>query len=487
MIKKIKQENRILKSIKENKNIHPGDKVMILRGNYKGETGIVKDVWLDDNQVDVLVNNKMIFPGFDDVMVYESKQYKKQNRILKSIKENYNVDDVYDEVRSQDGSDYDILVSNPFIIDIVEKENGKNFDDEDEAEFYINKKYGSLYNLIKNNSKILNDLGKYYLKESKQYKESYNAFINGLNEKIKYAGKMEEFYVTQPQNKDYEDYWKNYKEYLENFSKNTNLGKVNKDAMLNSNPGEMDAAKWIKSEFMIGLTGSDGYVVTMNTESKQYQKEEIDDEDDIRDRYYELEDIYNSSVEALDVLAHELDMSVIKLKKILRLESKQYQKEEIDDDIKNFLIELINSDLSKEEIINKIIEKGNLSYQEAFDLYRSYFESKQYKKQNRILKSIKESSVNKTFVCNNKGLIEIYYGHEARSADVYDGDKFEAFSDEGSYYLGKLKINGKFYHEPGLSGKKIDSSTPIKEMGIVFMLRKSNITNNEDDFWATFS
>jgi hypothetical protein len=349
MIKKINQENRILKNIKETALFTLSQGV----GSYM-DAG-----WHEDNIIDALKDDFSVTDIIKEIEKYRNDDKNdfriKRNRILKNIsykKENQLESDIkyyayrLGKIWQDEWNDVQYPMSNEAkeIINILTKlramekdgsfaddtlgiiandywdkgHDGKRFESKQYKESYnafINglkyKKEGAYDNydtidlkLVGKKVKFKNDIvkvvdfngidytvqyhdGSYsnidkylmydnvILIESKQYKESYNAFINGLNEKIKYAGKMEEFYVTQPQNKDYEDYWKSYKEYLENFSKNTNLGKVNKDAMLNSNPGEMDAAKWIKSEFMIGLTGSDGYVVTLNTESKKYQKEEL--------------------------------------------------------------------------------------------------------------------------------------------------------------------------------------------------------------------
>lgn len=110
-----------------------------------------------------------------------------------------------------------------------------------------------------------------------------------------------------------------------------------------------------------------------------------------------------------------------------------------------------------------------------------------------IFKQYLEGDEAKVFVCNHEGRVEIVEGHEARSADVKEGDTFHVNpsyrnGEDNNRYYGSLDIKGStFTHSPGFSGKKVDEKTPIKHGKVVFAILKKNVTNNEDDFWATWT
>ena len=83
-----------------------------------------------------------------------------------------------------------------------------------------------------------------------------------------------------------------------------------------------------------------------------------------------------------------------------------------------------------------------------------------------------------TFVATEDGIIEILKG-EARSAEVKKGDIFIAKAETDGFYEGELKLSHGvgFSHQPGLSGKKTDT-TPRnwKYPDIIFGLRKRNLS-----------
>ena len=97
-----------------------------------------------------------------------------------------------------------------------------------------------------------------------------------------------------------------------------------------------------------------------------------------------------------------------------------------------------------------------------------------------------ETSVG-TFVATKKGIIEVYSGSDARTAEVMLGDTFVATEEmsNGIYYLGKLKIKNSFKLSPGLSGKDVSKLQYGNENDIVYLLRKDNIDGN-DNFFAQF-
>jgi len=83
-----------------------------------------------------------------------------------------------------------------------------------------------------------------------------------------------------------------------------------------------------------------------------------------------------------------------------------------------------------------------------------------------------------------EGRIEIYSGTDARSADVRIGDTFTVTKEDENWYQGSLNIKGSFEHHPGLSGKDVSGYTSHRN--VIFLLRKKYVTNNSDDFWATW-
>jgi hypothetical protein len=93
----------------------------------------------------------------------------------------------------------------------------------------------------------------------------------------------------------------------------------------------------------------------------------------------------------------------------------------------------------------------------------------------------------KSFVANKEGIIEIYSGSDARSAEVKIGDTFIVTEEmkNGIYYLGKLKTKGSFKLDAGLSGKDVSESYYGNQNEILYLLRKQNI-GGDSDFFAQF-
>ena len=93
----------------------------------------------------------------------------------------------------------------------------------------------------------------------------------------------------------------------------------------------------------------------------------------------------------------------------------------------------------------------------------------------------------KKFVATKEGIIEIYSGSDARSAEVKVGDVFLVTEEmkNGIYYLGKLNIKGSFKLSAGLSGKDVNKMNFGKQDEILYLLRKENIGGNSN-FFAQF-
>ena len=93
----------------------------------------------------------------------------------------------------------------------------------------------------------------------------------------------------------------------------------------------------------------------------------------------------------------------------------------------------------------------------------------------------------KSFVANKEGIIEIYSGSDARSAEVKIGDTFIVTEEmkNGIYYLGKLNIKGSFKLSAGLSGKDVNKMNFGKQDEILYLLRKENI-GGDSNFFAQF-
>jgi hypothetical protein len=92
------------------------------------------------------------------------------------------------------------------------------------------------------------------------------------------------------------------------------------------------------------------------------------------------------------------------------------------------------------------------------------------------------------FVANKNGIIEVYSGSDARSAEVKVGDIFvvkEEMENE-TYYLGKLKIKGgSFKLDAGLSGKDVSKMHYENLDEVLYLLRKNNI-GGDSSFFAQF-
>ena len=93
----------------------------------------------------------------------------------------------------------------------------------------------------------------------------------------------------------------------------------------------------------------------------------------------------------------------------------------------------------------------------------------------------------KSFVATKEGIIEIYSGSDARSAEVKIGDTFIVTEEmkNGIYYLGKLNIKVSFKLSAGLSGKDVNKINFGKQDEILYLLRKENIGGNSN-FFAQF-
>ena len=89
-----------------------------------------------------------------------------------------------------------------------------------------------------------------------------------------------------------------------------------------------------------------------------------------------------------------------------------------------------------------------------------------------------------SFVATSDGCIETITG-EARSAEVKAGDVFVVTQPHALGFIGKLKIHGKWIHQPGLSGKKTDTTPIPASLGPEVLLRKQQI-NGDSDFFANF-
>ena len=100
---------------------------------------------------------------------------------------------------------------------------------------------------------------------------------------------------------------------------------------------------------------------------------------------------------------------------------------------------------------------------------------------------IKKSEIGQSFIADKEGIIEIYSGSEARSAEVKVGDTFVVTEkmQNDIYYLGKLKIKGSFKLNAGLSGKDITKMNYGNQDEVVYLLRKTNI-DGESNFFAQF-
>ena len=97
-----------------------------------------------------------------------------------------------------------------------------------------------------------------------------------------------------------------------------------------------------------------------------------------------------------------------------------------------------------------------------------------------------KGGVGKTYICEKEGRIEVYSGSEVRSAEVMEGDEFVVTEDLSKiYYLGKLRIKGKFKLSAGLSGKDVSEMSYGNQDEIIYLLRKENIGGNSD-FFAQF-
>jgi hypothetical protein len=99
-----------------------------------------------------------------------------------------------------------------------------------------------------------------------------------------------------------------------------------------------------------------------------------------------------------------------------------------------------------------------------------------------VIKKLVEGQ--KTFVCIRPGRIETMEG-EARSCEVAEGDVFTATEQLALGFVGTLKIQGQWSHQPGLSGKKTNPA-PFNGSPKV-LLRATHIDGPPSDFWATFT
>ena len=99
------------------------------------------------------------------------------------------------------------------------------------------------------------------------------------------------------------------------------------------------------------------------------------------------------------------------------------------------------------------------------------------------------------FAATEDGIIEVLKG-EARSAEVKKGDIFIAKAETDGFYEGELVLSHgtKFSHQPGLSGRKTDTTPKDwKYPDVIFGLRKRNLNGEnpmnsfaqfEDEMWT---
>ena len=104
----------------------------------------------------------------------------------------------------------------------------------------------------------------------------------------------------------------------------------------------------------------------------------------------------------------------------------------------------------------------------------------------RLLKVLQEDQGDR-YICNHDGVMEIISGSEAHSLEALKGNMFQAAYEDKHRVFGKLIKAGSFTHEPGLSGKKITDPRISNIDRIEVAIMKENITEEDDDFYATWS
>ncbi len=103
-----------------------------------------------------------------------------------------------------------------------------------------------------------------------------------------------------------------------------------------------------------------------------------------------------------------------------------------------------------------------------------------------ILKLNEDKKVKLKLVCLNGGSVQTM-NSDARSAEIRKGDTIQVYREDNNFYFGSpiLKSGMRFKHVPGLSGQKIKNEFP-DTTGLEIAVQKRMMTNDEDDFWATF-
>lgn len=138
-------------------------------------------------------------------------------------------------------------------------------------------------------------------------------------------------------------------------------------------------------------------------------------------------------------------------------------------------------------------EKEKEIIKELDNLYKEYFENKDkdteidnviYGERKYIYDGPIIGYLGQSFVAKKEGIIEVYSGSDARSAEVKVGDTFlvtKVMEDETNY-LGKLKINGWFKLNANLSGKDLSKMNYENQDEVLYLLRKENIDGNSNLF-----
>jgi len=212
-----------------------------------------------------------------------------------------------------------------------------------------------------------------------------------------------------------------------------------------------------------------------------YIKDHFQDKPEIRDFLLKVLEIINvGNHDRSDIMTDYFDVGFY-----VSLSIGEWNKPYVVTDPKTKKIKKTKSSVEKEpkhrfDIEEEIPPKRSLRYFESF---------------NKFNESREENiEVGDTLICicgkdeyGYEGRIEIYSGDEARSAEVYKGDKFIVRREDKYRVYGDLQIKGKFKRDPGLSGHDPEKlkTIPIPTSGIVYCIMKRYINNTKEDlFWA---
>ena len=101
-----------------------------------------------------------------------------------------------------------------------------------------------------------------------------------------------------------------------------------------------------------------------------------------------------------------------------------------------------------------------------------------------IQKLNEDTKINLTVQCVNPGIVQTTTG-EAQSAEVKKNDIVYITRENQYHFFGKLSINKnmRFMHDPGLSGKDVDSN---QVSNFEVAIKKDKIDSSNHNFWATF-